>query len=112
MKPVCVILMMCAVVVAQSTTQTPAPAAKAAPAATAAKAPAKAPAAKAQAKADLLNPASLKEKTPSVFVVRLETTKGNIDIRVVKNWAPNGADRFYNLVVAGFYDNCYFFRIR
>jgi len=49
-------------------------------------------------------------KAPGIYVVRLETTKGNIDIRVVKIWAPNGADRFYNLVVAGFYNNSYFFR--
>lgn len=77
----------------------------------------KAPASKAAPKvaakakgADLLNPSSLRLKPPAVFITRLETTKGNIDIRVVRNWAPNGVERFYNLVMAGFYDNNYFFR--
>ncbi|MCU1336309.1 MAG: Peptidyl-prolyl cis-trans isomerase PpiA precursor, partial [Bryobacterales bacterium] len=37
-------------------------------------------------------------------------TKGPIVIRVTKNWAPIGADRFYNLVRAGFYNNIYVFR--
>ena len=44
-------------------------------------------------------------------MVRLETTKGNVEIRVVRAWAPNGVERFYNLVRAGFYDNTYFFRV-
>jgi peptidyl-prolyl cis-trans isomerase A (cyclophilin A) len=93
---------------------TPAPKAPAAKAHTA-KAPAAKAAAKTTAKAaakgpNLLNPASLRAKPPGIFVVRLETTKGNIDIRVVRNWAPNGVERFYNLVTAGFYDNNYFFR--
>ena len=93
-----------------------APAAKtapqAAPKAAAPKAAAsKAAAPKAAAKGpDLLNPSTLNLKAPAIYVVRLETSKGNIDIRVVKNWAPNGADRFYNLVLAGFYNNAYFFR--
>jgi peptidyl-prolyl cis-trans isomerase A (cyclophilin A) len=30
---------------------------------------------------------------------------------VVRDWAPNGADRFYNLVKNGFYDNVRFFRV-
>ncbi|MEP7352652.1 MAG: peptidylprolyl isomerase [Acidobacteriota bacterium] len=102
--------------------QTPAPAAKAAPKAATTKAnstPAKAaPAAKstaakstaAKSTLNLLNPASLKEKAPGIYVVKLETTKGNVVIRVTKLWAPQGAERFYNLVKAGFYDNCYFFR--
>ena len=28
-----------------------------------------------------------------------------------RDWAPNGADRFYNLVKNGFYDNDRFFRV-
>ena len=32
-------------------------------------------------------------------------------IRVTRNWAPNAADRFYNLVKNGFYDECRFFRV-
>jgi peptidyl-prolyl cis-trans isomerase A (cyclophilin A) len=30
---------------------------------------------------------------------------------VQRDWAPNGADRFYNLVKNGFYDNTRFFRV-
>jgi peptidyl-prolyl cis-trans isomerase A (cyclophilin A) len=60
---------------------------------------------------DLLKPETLKAKAPSIFIVRLETSKGNVDIRVVKSWAPNGVERFYNLVKAGYYDNNYFFRV-
>ena len=78
------------------------------------KAPAKAtPAAKAAPKAagpNLMNPATLNAKAPPVYLVKLNTTKGPIVIRVNKSWAPIGADRFYNLVRAGFYNNMYIFR--
>lgn len=60
---------------------------------------------------DLLKPETVKGKPPGIFIVRLETSKGNIDIRVVRAWAPNGVERFYNLVRAGYYDNNYFFRV-
>lgn len=60
---------------------------------------------------DLLKPETLRAKAPAIFVMRLETTKGNIDIRVVRAWAPNGVERIYNLVRAGYYDNNYFFRV-
>jgi peptidyl-prolyl cis-trans isomerase A (cyclophilin A) len=45
------------------------------------------------------------------FLVRLETSKGNIDIEVHPAWAPNGAARFRELVEIGFYDECRFFRV-
>lgn len=47
---------------------------------------------------------------PAVSVVRLETTKGNIDIEVTRDWAPRGVDRFVSLVRAGYYDDVRFFR--
>ena len=59
---------------------------------------------------NLLNPATLNAKAPAVYLVKLNTTKGPIVIRVTKNWAPIGADRFYNLVRAGFYNNNIIFR--
>ncbi len=59
---------------------------------------------------NLLKPSTLNAKAPAVFLVKLNTTKGPIVIRVTKNWAPIGADRFYNLVRAGFYNNNYVFR--
>jgi len=59
---------------------------------------------------NLLDPSTLKASAPAVYLVKLNTTKGPIVIRVTKNWAPVGADRFYNLVRAGFYNNNYIFR--
>jgi cyclophilin family peptidyl-prolyl cis-trans isomerase len=61
----------------------------------------------------LLNPDApqFKAAAPDVCVVRLETTKGNIDIEVTRAWAPRGADRFISLVRAGYYDENRFFRV-
>jgi peptidyl-prolyl cis-trans isomerase A (cyclophilin A) len=59
----------------------------------------------------LLDPGLAKEPAPETFKVKLETTKGEILIDVVRKWAPNGADRFYNLVKIGYYDNTAFFRV-
>jgi cyclophilin family peptidyl-prolyl cis-trans isomerase len=38
-------------------------------------------------------------------------TKRSFVVEVHRDWAPNGADRFYNLVKNGFYDNVRFFRV-
>jgi peptidyl-prolyl cis-trans isomerase A (cyclophilin A) len=46
-----------------------------------------------------------------LFRVQLDTTKGPIVIEVHRDWAPNGADRFYELVTGGYYDNTRFFRV-
>lgn len=51
------------------------------------------------------------EFAPRVFDVRLETSKGTILIEVHRDWASHGADRFYNLVRAGYYDGDRFFRV-
>ncbi|HEY3885080.1 MAG TPA: peptidylprolyl isomerase [Vicinamibacterales bacterium] len=48
---------------------------------------------------------------PSEFKVRLDTTKGVIVIAVHREWAPRGADRFYELVTSGYYDHSAFFRV-
>ena len=48
---------------------------------------------------------------PPVYTVNLDTSKGPVAIEVHREWAPNGADHFYNLVKAGFYDNARFFRV-
>jgi peptidyl-prolyl cis-trans isomerase A (cyclophilin A) len=63
------------------------------------------------AKPSLLNPASLRAKAPEVFKAQFTTTKGDFVVEVHRDWAPNGADRFYNLVKAGFYDGAEFFRV-
>jgi peptidyl-prolyl cis-trans isomerase A (cyclophilin A) len=62
-------------------------------------------------KAKLRNPATFTEKAPSSFKAKFETSKGAFVITVHRDWAPIGADRFYNLVNGGFYDECRFFRV-
>jgi peptidyl-prolyl cis-trans isomerase A (cyclophilin A) len=48
---------------------------------------------------------------PPRFRVRLETSKGAIVIDVHRDWAPHGADRFYELVTSGYYDDSRFYRV-
>jgi homoserine O-acetyltransferase len=50
-------------------------------------------------------------RAPDQFKVRLETSKGNIIIEVHRDWSPHGADHFYNLVRAGYYDQSRFHRV-
>ena len=64
----------------------------------------------AQDAAKLTNPAQLTETAPDKYQVKFDTSKGEFIVEVTRAWAPNGADRFYNLVKNGFYDNCRFFR--
>ena len=63
------------------------------------------------AKPNLKNPAAFKDQAPAVFKASFETSAGNFVIEVHRDWAPKGADRFYNLVKGGFYDDCRFFRV-
>ncbi|MBS1603578.1 MAG: peptidylprolyl isomerase [Bacteroidetes bacterium] len=51
-------------------------------------------------------------EAPAEYHVLLQTTKGNILIEVKREWSPRGADRFYNLVRYGYYNNAAVFRIR
>ena len=60
---------------------------------------------------NLSNPAGLREQAPAGYKAKFDTTKGAFVIEVHRDWAPNGADRFYNLVKNGFYDNVRFFRV-
>jgi len=59
----------------------------------------------------LLHPALLKATAPAVFKVRLTTTRGDFVVEVHRDWAPLGADRFYNLVKNGYFNNASFFRV-
>src|SRR5258705_13440418 len=62
---------------------------------------------------DFHNPADpgFAQEAPDRFRVRFSTTKGDVVIAVHRGWAPQGADRFYNLVRSGFYDGVRFFRV-
>ncbi len=66
---------------------------------------------KAAPKPDLSAPASLTEKAPESFKARFETSKGSFTVEVTRSLAPNGADRFYNLVRAGYFTDVEFFRV-
>ena len=58
----------------------------------------------------LMNPAALKAEAPAVYKVNFDTSVGTFVVQVTREWAPHGADRFYNLVRNGFYDEARFFR--
>jgi peptidyl-prolyl cis-trans isomerase A (cyclophilin A) len=59
----------------------------------------------------LLHPTKLTAKAPAHYRVAFKTTAGNFDVTVTRSWAPRGADRFYNLVKHGFFNNASFFRV-
>jgi peptidyl-prolyl cis-trans isomerase A (cyclophilin A) len=59
----------------------------------------------------LTEPDGLKERAPDRFRVRFDTTKGPFVVEVTRTWAPQGADRFYNLAKAKFFDDVTFFRV-
>ena len=59
----------------------------------------------------LRNPAARTETAPAKFTASFDTSAGPFVIAVNRNWAPYGADRFYNLVKHGFYDEARFFRV-
>ena len=58
----------------------------------------------------LLNPAGLRARAPETFKVKFTTTHGDFVVEVHRDWAPLGADRFYNLVRNRFFNNAAFFR--
>jgi peptidyl-prolyl cis-trans isomerase A (cyclophilin A) len=60
--------------------------------------------------AKLASPAALTEQAPATYKAKFETSKGAFVIQVTRAWAPGGADRFYNLVKNGFFDDGRFFR--
>lgn len=85
-----------------SSTQSAAPAPAAAPAQTMPV---------AAANPALLSPEKATETAPEVFKVKIVTTKGDMIVEAHRSWSPLGADRFYNLVKIGYYDDTAFFRI-
>jgi peptidyl-prolyl cis-trans isomerase A (cyclophilin A) len=65
---------------------------------------------KAPAESALLHPATLKAKAPDSFKVKFVTTHGDFTVEVHRDWAPLGADRFFNLVKNKFFTDAAFFR--
>src|SRR6516162_10282450 len=67
----------------------------------------------AQDKNPLLDPQSpaVNLTAHAEYKVKFETSKGDIVVKVVRDWAPKGADRFYSLVKNGYYDECRFYRV-
>src|SRR5579863_8726038 len=51
------------------------------------------------------------ETAPATFRVNLDTSRGLVVIEVTRALAPNGADRFYNMVKAKYFDGARFFRV-
>ena len=56
------------------------------------------------------NPAKLTQKAPAKFKAQFVTTQGTFVVEITRAWSPNGADRFYNLVKNGFFNDVIFFR--
>jgi peptidyl-prolyl cis-trans isomerase A (cyclophilin A) len=111
MKATATLLVLCAGLLVHG--QAPAPKnapAKSAPARSSAAKPSASHAA-AGAHPSLLNPASFTAKAPAVFKAKFTTTAGDFVVEVHRDWAPLGADRFYNLIRGGYFTNAAFFRV-
>ena len=57
------------------------------------------------------DPSKASQKAPATFSVAFVTTAGDFRVECTRSWAPNGVDRFYNLVKIGFFDDVAFFRV-
>jgi len=49
--------------------------------------------------------------TPDVYKAKFVTSKGPFVIEVHRDWAPRAADRFYELIKDGYYNDARFFRV-
>jgi peptidyl-prolyl cis-trans isomerase A (cyclophilin A) len=65
----------------------------------------------ARADATAPDPAKATATAPAVYKAKFVTTKGDFTVEVHRDWAPHGADRFYNLVKSGFFTDTAFFRV-
>jgi peptidyl-prolyl cis-trans isomerase A (cyclophilin A) len=98
-------------IVACSSTEVPDAAPEAKPEAEKAEAPKEvvAPAAMA-GEVSLNDPSTATLTAPATYTLDVVTTKGDFVIDVHRDWAPNGADRLFNLAKSGFYSDVAFFR--
>src|ERR1700680_910340 len=74
-----------------------------------AKVPAKSPAPAVSPR--LMHPELAKAKAPDLYRVKVTTSKGDFVLEIHRDWAPNGADRFYNLVRVGYFNGNAFYRM-
>jgi len=72
-----------------------------------------APTTPAQRRALLLAPrrAFWSTRAPDTVTADIETSRGTITIELLREWAPHGVDRFYNLARAGYFDDSRFYRV-
>jgi len=61
--------------------------------------------------AALFNPALTDEQAPEKFKVKFSTAKGDFVVEVMRTWAPLGAERLYNLVKVGYYNDVGFYKV-
>jgi peptidyl-prolyl cis-trans isomerase A (cyclophilin A) len=62
-------------------------------------------------KAEEAAPPAKPQASAEAYKVRLDTSKGVVIVEVHPEWAPLGAERFRQLVEAGYYNGARFFRI-
>ena len=61
--------------------------------------------------AALLDPSKATAEAPATYRAKFDTSKGTFVLECHRDWSPRGADRFYNLVKCGFYNDVRFFRV-
>jgi peptidyl-prolyl cis-trans isomerase A (cyclophilin A) len=59
----------------------------------------------------LLTPANLTRRAPDNYKVKFGSTAGDFTVEVHRDWAPLGADRFFNLARNKFFNDITFFRV-
>ncbi|MBN2800218.1 MAG: peptidylprolyl isomerase [Deltaproteobacteria bacterium] len=117
MSLILALLLACGSPAAQAEAPAAPAAAPAASSPAAAPAPQVAPAAEAlpelpaDANPALLDPSLAQEQAPDKYRVRFHTTQGDVVVAVYRSLSPNAADRLYNLVRIGFFDDVSFFRV-
>ena len=74
---------------------------------------ASAPTTSAQRRALLLAPSRpfWSSRAPDTVTADIQTSRGTITIELLREWAPHGVDRFYNLARAGYFDDSRFYRV-
>ena len=72
-----------------------------------------APTTSAQRRAVLLAPSRpfWSTRAPDTVTADIQTSRGTITIELLREWAPHGVDRFYNLARAGYFDDSRFYRV-